>query len=740
MGKTFLGVCLLALLSVEAEVTHEPVHELRGSYSLKSAYEDSDWNTQQLINATLLWKHSSTSIYFNLTIDSGLVSSDKWYGIGIKDLSVRQGMQDGEYFVIKNLSYPIFQHMNTFSLDAKGGRPSNNTKSSLKPSSAYLLANGDLSVSWEKLLNTSIKDQTLNMTTGNEYTLLYAYGDVTDGFIQPHNASTRGQNTLNLEKWGQEVLKHATLKWKVSDTKADFKLTIDRDFLVSERIYWYGIGLKEPSDKTLMVDAQYFVLQWYQIDSNPKNFLAMNTFGYTENKRPQKNTDNPITSYSIEDLYFSIVVTWTVSLGNLSNSTLNLKLGGQYTLLFAYGRFQRSIFHSSPIEKHQGTSRGYGNIILSNYFSGNATVPPYEMGKETLKNAILEWHVSETAIDFRLHLKDYFEETIDWYGIGFKKPSEESPDKEMIDAQYFVAKNLVYLVNLSPKVVPMNTFGYTKNEHPQKDVNNSVISSLVPQFGHPYPIINWTVSLNALSESNLQLKAGGQYTLLFAYGLSNSSGIIQKHEGTNRGYGNITLSNDFGREMGLEILKNARLQWRVSSVRAYPEPCFVTFELTIIDLNVPKYLWYGIGIKEPSSEISMIDAEYFVIGVYPDNELVGQGNTFGYTHNRAPRAEFYLVSSFSSYRHNSNSSLVVGWVANSLNSSIGFKEGNNYTLLWAYGGHHSYGQELSKHNSSTRGYGSITLSNDFSGNATKAHEEAFSLYNLLLLPALQLLF
>ena len=40
MGKTFLGVCLLALLSVEAEVTHEPVHELRGIYSLESAYED----------------------------------------------------------------------------------------------------------------------------------------------------------------------------------------------------------------------------------------------------------------------------------------------------------------------------------------------------------------------------------------------------------------------------------------------------------------------------------------------------------------------------------------------------------------------------------------------------------------------------------------------------------------------------------------------------------------------------
>lgn len=191
MEKTFSGICLVALLAVAgAQMIRESEHGSIRGYGVQDVYDyqATGWMTENLKDATLNWKYSNTSITLNLTIDSSIVSKDMWYGIGLKDPNSGQGMQNGEFFVFKNLSNAHFQHMNTFSLTSKGGRPSNDTSApnptiSVGPT---VLSNGDLNIVWSKNLNTTVKGQTLNMTVGNSYTLLYAYGIMKNEIIQDH--------------------------------------------------------------------------------------------------------------------------------------------------------------------------------------------------------------------------------------------------------------------------------------------------------------------------------------------------------------------------------------------------------------------------------------------------------------------------------------------------------------------------------------------------------------------------
>ena len=195
MEKTFSGICLVALLAVVgAQVAYESEHGSIRGYGVQDVYDyqATGWMTEKLKSATLNWKYSNTSITLNLTIDSSIVSNDMWYGIGLKDPSSGQGMQKGEFFVFKNLSNAHFQHMNTFSLKDKGGRPSNDSSSTPGPTISVgpkVLSNGDLNIVWSKELNTAVKDQTLNMTVGNKYTLLCAYGIMKNETIQDHGSN-----------------------------------------------------------------------------------------------------------------------------------------------------------------------------------------------------------------------------------------------------------------------------------------------------------------------------------------------------------------------------------------------------------------------------------------------------------------------------------------------------------------------------------------------------------------------
>ena len=195
MEKTFSGICLVALLAVVgAQVAYESEHGSIRGYGVQDVYDyqATGWMTEKLKSATLNWKYSNTSITLNLTIDSSIVSNDMWYGIGLKDPNSGQGMQKGEFFVFKNLSNAHFQHMNTFSLTDKGGRPSNDSSSTPGPTISVgpkILTNGDLNIVWSKNLNTAVKDQTLNMTVGNKYTLLCAYGIMKNETIQDHRSN-----------------------------------------------------------------------------------------------------------------------------------------------------------------------------------------------------------------------------------------------------------------------------------------------------------------------------------------------------------------------------------------------------------------------------------------------------------------------------------------------------------------------------------------------------------------------
>ena len=542
---------MLALLSVEAEVTHEPVHELRGSYSLESAYEDSLWRTIWLLEASLIWKFSSTSIKFNLTINSSIVSGNKWYGIGLKDPHVGEGMQDGEYFVIKNLYNPKFQHMNTFRLDTKGGRPSNNTINSFKPISHSFFENGDLNVIWEKPLNKAIKEQTLDMITDKNYTILSAFGNVTNGIMQPHNEN-HFKETLSLDKWGKLTLRCGVLQWRISENKVDFRLHAKEyckevPSYVGYEVQWYGVAFKEPSENISMIDAQYFLVTGMP---SYTRFFVMNTDGYTENRFPQESYDAPITSSSISYNYKgATIATWTLSLNSPFSNGFELKAGNEYTVLFAFGIHAYDYpLNYQGMTKHIGTSRGYRNITLSNDFSGNTIIPPYKTGKEILKyDTVLEWHVSEAAVDFRLTFQN-IPFTVGWCGIGLKKPLQEPLERVMIDAQYFIV-NRTYdfsIFNVQPSVLAMNTFHYPKNAHPQEDILNPIMlhsSEVFEEIGEYQYTGIWTVPFNASFNNTVELKPGGQYTLLFACGQHDIDGKMMKHNLTN--YVNITLSNDF---------------------------------------------------------------------------------------------------------------------------------------------------------------------------------------------------
>ena len=661
---------------------------------------------ETLKGGDLQWQVLNDRVIFNLTIDLEATKGCDWYGVALKEPSDFVSMIDAEYFVVKNFSSSQMRlfHMNTFGYYLNG-RPTNNSIDELK----YEWASqneGKVSVTWARQLNTSTQGQTLNLTKGSQYTLLFAYGKMTKGVIQKHEGTNRGYGNITLsntfsgkatipDQMGQENLKNGNLKWSVSDDNVKFQLTINST--VVSNYDWYGIGLKERSDGISMINATYAVVKDF---SNP-TLQAMNTMGYTESGRPRNDTGNLFSGVSYK--YYSngdMQMSWTLSLNEFSNSTLDLKEGNNYTLLFAYGKMS-----GGQIQKHGVSNRGYGDITLSNNFYGNATIPP-QLGQEILKNGNLKWNVSQTVVDFLLTVDSSVVSEYDWYGIGLK---EAHGDNSMANAEYAVVKNLS-----NPTLQDMNTVGYAANGLPQNDTKTTFryVSSSIENGNL---VVNWTLGLDTFSNSTLNLTEGGNYTLLFAYG-KMSNGTIQRHESTNRGYGNITLSNTFygkatvpAKKMGKEVLKGGDLHWLVSQKA-------VEFYLFIDSSVVNDYDWYGVALKEPSSTVSMANAEYAVVKNLSNPTLQAM-NTVGYTANGRPQNNTSPYTSISNST-DSKGNLLVSWTlpfSAFNNKTLNLTPGGFYTLLFAYG--KMANGTIQKHEGTNRGYGNITLSNDFTGYA-----------------------
>ena len=165
--------------------------------------------------------------------------------------------------------------------------------------------------------------------------------------------------------WANETLKDAKLQWQVLTDRVTFNLTVDSG--VVSNYDWYGVALKESSDKLSMIDGDYVVVMLKN-----QSLFHMNTFGYSSNGRPQNDTAPVFIKNSSHVLgNGNLLVSWTRELGiRIPNQTLELKSGANYTLLYAFGKVEKGV-----LEKHEKNNRGYGSILLSSDFSGKGKIP-----------------------------------------------------------------------------------------------------------------------------------------------------------------------------------------------------------------------------------------------------------------------------------------------------------------------------------------------------------------------------
>ena len=344
---------------------------------------------------------------------------------------------------------------------------------------------------------------------------------------------------------GYETLDRATLYWNVSSTQVTFNLTIDPE--VHEFYNWFGIGLKDPSDSVSMINADFAVVRnigLIGVLNNDVTVSQMNTFGYKNNSRPKNNTDNDLFNITSEFSTYTgkFWASWTRDLNTSTDETLNLTEGSTYTLLYAYGTIK-----DYAIQPHSSSNRGYGEITLSNDFSGKANIPSRKKGKAKPKDAELEWQVFDDRVIFNLTIDSNVVKNYDWYGIGLKNSSS---DPLMVDADYMVFKNIS---EVNPRnFLHMNTFNATTNRRPYNDTSNEITKKFGSTDENGKVSLLWARELDISTNETLMLTQGSDYTLLYAYG-KVADDTIQKHESSNRGYIQITLSNNYQESSALGL-------------------------------------------------------------------------------------------------------------------------------------------------------------------------------------------
>jgi len=200
--------------------------------------------------------------------------------------------------------------------------------------------------------------------------------------------------------------------------------------------------------------------------------------------------------------------------------------------------------------------------------------------------------------------------------------------------------------------------------------------------------------------------------------------IRESEHGSIRGYGVQDLYSYRSDAINV-TLKGATFSCVVNSTVKE-----VGFGLEIQQNIVNNYDWYGIALKKPSDSISMIDADFAV--VIFGNTTIEAMNTFGAKSNGRPNKDTKNPIQATIIQPVPPLGIIAAWARAldvSSDETITLKEGQKYTLLYAYGKLDKNGV-MQKHESANRGHTTITLPND----------SAFNLCSLLILAVLQVLF
>mmetsp|Transcript_11850 Transcript_11850/g.17334 ORF Transcript_11850/g.17334 Transcript_11850/m.17334 type:complete len:576 (-) Transcript_11850:28-1755(-) len=545
MGKTFLGVCLLALLSVEAEVTHEPVHELRGSYSLESAYQDlaifsKGTSADECTNYTIGKVQSNGTICGQL--DKNLFTVNNSVCTGSTSCMNNHTYIDGYIDILTHRDIYCVESIPPikYSQDAYPGSKCEKDSDCI----AYKVGHDK---GCEKGICQGYKEgEVFKNHTG-----------IPTGACDPGLfAKNQGSNTLECLKQYQEgnvcsypyqcqngltcangkCIKVGSLK---NGSKFKFNKQSGPDSLDS------GAGI---CCESFYADPSVSSSLMWECKDPPK---SVNPAAECKTNDDCKTTDefsevcqcglsgkkhcslSEGDAYKVK--YRQLLKEWLLSSQAKScnayatASCVNDYASKNFTNYFNY-------YHilASNYQFLKGADETVVKTLAPRYYSLNKTVN--SKGQEILKNGKLQWHISEIEAEFQLTIDSSVVKDYDWYGVALKEPSSSV---SMANAEYVVVKNLS-----NPTLQAMNTVNYTANGRPQNQTEDPYTEISYFIDSNINLVVKWTLPFSAFSNSTLSLKEGNNYTLLFAYG-KMSGGVIQKHEETDRGYGNITLSNDF---------------------------------------------------------------------------------------------------------------------------------------------------------------------------------------------------
>ncbi|CAG9322932.1 unnamed protein product [Blepharisma stoltei] len=142
----------------------------------------------------------------------------------------------------------------------------------------------------------------------------------------------------------------------------------------------------------------------------------------------------------------------------------------------------------------------------------------------------------EMSVKFELYVPLSFTEEYEWTGFGLKEVSKIS---SMKDADI----TMIYLNDDR-----IEDCWSSMNARPDPDIEVEGFDSLTEKSVNvvdDYKVYTWIKMMNTGDEKDMVLSQGAQAGIIWAYGAVNSEGKPKKHKGTDRGYHEITLSEDF---------------------------------------------------------------------------------------------------------------------------------------------------------------------------------------------------
>ena len=159
---------------------------------------------------------------------------------------------------------------------------------------------------------------------------------------------------------------------------------------------------------------------------------------------------------------------------------------------------------------------------------------------------------------------------------------------------------------------------------------------------------------------------------------------------------------------GTEQLEGATLTWTFDGDDS------INFNLTVESSITNEYGWYGVALREDGTGHYMGGADFAVLMV-EDKEI----KDMYAPDNVRPSSD--TQDNFSPAEVDTNSDGITAIWTRSLSGDgssedLALTQNTTYTVLWAYGKMES--GVMQKHESSTRGYGSLKLSEDYSDDGS----------------------